>query len=113
MNNRIDRSQERKHRRLKLRFGEEKPERIAFIGNASSEGLYIITGQPERVGSLLQLEISLPDGQTVLAEGQVRWAKKVPPNLIRLSRAAGMGVKFTRISSGRETYEEYLAGLHH
>lgn len=113
MTARVIRSQERKNRRLKVRFGIEAPERMAFVGNASPAGIHIITGQPERVGTLLQLCIYLPDEQEILVQGKVRWAKKIPPNLIRLSKSAGMGVKFTNFTSGRESYEDYLTSLRH
>ncbi len=111
MAGRVVRGQERKNRRLKVRFGVDVPDRMAFVGNASTEGIHIITGQPERVGTLLHLCIYLPDDQEVLIQGRVRWAKKIPPNLVRLSKTAGMGVKFTSFESGRELYKNYLATL--
>lgn len=111
MNTRVERSQERKSRRLKVRFGVDELSKIAFLGNASVAGVWVITGQPERVGTLLRLCVYLPDGDEVRARGRVRWAKKVPPNLIRLSKNAGMGVKFTRFESGLSIFSDYLATL--
>lgn len=111
MNIRVARGQERKSRRLKVRFGVDDSSKIAFLGNASVAGAWIITGQPERVGTLLRLCIYLPDGEEVVVRGRVRWAKKIPPNLIRLSKNAGMGVKFTRFESGLSIFSDYLATL--
>jgi len=111
MANRVARNQERKSRRLKVRFGTDELSKIAFLGNASVAGAWIITGQPERVGTLLRLCIYLPDGEEVLVRGRVQWAKKIPPNLIRLSKNAGMGVKFTRFESGLSIFSDYLATL--
>ncbi len=111
MSSRIDRSQERKSKRLKVRFGMAERNRMAFLGNASIEGAWIITGQPEPVGTLLHISIYLPDGEEVQMQGRVRWAKKIPPNLIRLSKNAGMGIRFTRFDSGLEHFTEYLATL--
>lgn len=111
MKTRVDRSQERKSRRLKVRFGVDELSKIAFLGNASVAGAWVITGQPERVGTLLSLCIYLPDGEEVLVQGRVHWAKKIPPNLIRLSKNAGMGIKFTRFESGLSLFSEYLATL--
>lgn len=108
---RVDRGQERKSRRLKVRFGTDDLSKMAFLGNASVEGAWIITGQPERVGTLLRLCIYLPDGEEVLAQGRVQWAKKIPPNLIRLSKNAGMGIKFVRFDSGLTVFSNYLATL--
>lgn len=111
MASRLARSQSRKSKRLKVRFGVEEPNRMAFLGNASTEGAWIITGQPEPVGSLLRICIFLPDGEEVLIRGRVRWAKKIPPNLIRLSKNAGMGIKFTQFDAGLVHFTEFLATL--
>lgn len=108
---RVERNQERKSRRLKVRFGVDELSKIAFLGNLSVAGAWIITGQPERVGTLLRMCIYLPDGEEVLVRGRVQWAKKIPPNLIRLSKNAGMGVKFTRFESGLSIFSDYLATL--
>ncbi|MBW6509625.1 MAG: hypothetical protein K0A94_08805 [Desulfuromonadales bacterium] len=111
MNTRVVRSQERKSRRLNVRFGVDDTSEIAFFGNASVADAWIITGQPERVGTLLRPCFYLPDGDEVLARGRVRWANKVPPNLIRVSKNAGMGVSFTRFESGLLIFSDYLATL--
>ncbi len=105
------RGQERKRKRLKVRFGIDEVKRMAFTGDASLDGLFLITGQPEAPGCRVRLEIHLPDQTRVLAEGQVRWAKKVPPNLVRLANKAGMGVRFLRFEQGRQAYLDYIAGL--
>ncbi len=111
MTTRVVRSQERKSRRLKVRFGVDDLSKMAFLGNASVEGAWIITGQPERVGTLLRICLYLPDGEEVVVRGRVQWAKKIPPNLIRLSKNAGMGVKFTRFESGLSVFSDYLTTL--
>ena len=103
----------RKKKRLKVRFGVDYPRRVAFTGDATGKGLYIITGQPERPGTMILLEINLPDDQQVIAFGRVRWAKKVPPNLIRVANKAGMGVQITRIEAGEQSFSEYLESLRH
>ena len=103
----------RKRKRLKIRFGVDYPRRVAFTGDASEKGLFIITGQPERPGTKVLLEISLPDGQEVIAFGKVRWAKKVPPNLIRVANKAGMGVQIIRFDAGQQDYKDYLDSLRH
>ena len=109
----VERSQIRKKKRLKVRFGIDYPKRVAFTGDASTGGLYIITGQPERPGSKLLIELNLPDDQQVIAYGRVRWAKKVPPNLIRVANRAGMGVQLTSFTSGEKLFKDFLATLRH
>ena len=109
----IERSLTRKKKRLKVRFGVDYPKKVAFTGDASGGGLYIITGQPERPGSKLLIEINLPDEQQVIVYGRVRWAKKVPPNLIRLANKAGMGVQLTQFETGQQAFSDYLDTLRH
>lgn len=109
----IERSLPRKKKRLKIRFGVDYPKRVAFTGDASEGGLYIITGQPERPGTKLLIEIHLPDELQVIVYGRVRWAKKVPPNLIRVANKAGMGVQLTQFESGKQSLCDYLDTLRH
>jgi hypothetical protein len=103
----------RKRKRLKLRFGVDYPKRVAFTEDLSERGLFIITGQPEPPGAMLLLEITLPDEQQVVAYGRVRWAKKVPPNLVRLANKGGMGVLLSRFESGEQAYRNLIADLRH
>lgn len=110
---RVDREPVRKRKRLKVRFGIDYPKRIAFTGDISAGGLHVITGNPERPGTKILLEINLPEGEQVIAYGQVRWAKKVPPNLVRLANNAGMGVKITQFELGQQTLVDYIESLLH
>ena len=109
----VERGLSRKKKRLKVRFGVDNPKRVAFTGDASAGGLHIITGHPERPGTKLLIEISLPDEQQVLVRGHVRWAKKVPPNLIRLANRAGMGVRLSKFEVGEQAFVAYLETLRH
>ena len=110
---RVERKLSRKKKRLKVRFGVDSPKRVGFTGDASDGGLYIITGQPERPGTKLLIEINLPDEQRVIVSGRVRWAKKVPANLIRLANKAGMGVRLSRFEVGEQAFVDYLETLRH
>lgn len=101
----------RRKKRLKVRFGVDSPKRVAFTGDASTSGLYIITGQPVRPGTKLLIAISLPDEQQVIVYGRVRWTKKVPPNLIRFANKAGMGIQLTQFKTGQQAFEDYIATL--
>ena len=107
----VERGRIRKKKRIKVRFGVDYPKRIAFTGDISDVGLYIITGQPERPGAKLLIELDLPDEQQVIVYGRVRWAKKVPPNLIRLANKAGMGVQLTQFEMGEQALHDYLKTL--
>jgi hypothetical protein len=102
----------RRKKRLKIRFGVQYPQRVAFTRDASEEGVNVVTGYPERPGTKLLVELELPSGESVVVYGLVRWAKKVPPNLMRVAGKAGMGVHFTQFTSGKEAYLDYLKSLH-
>ena len=103
----------RKKKRLKVRFGIDYPKRVAFTEDVSNLGLFVITGQPEKPGTLLSLEISLPDNKIVTARGRVHWAKKVPPQLIRVANKGGMGVRLLSFEAGEDDYKQFVAELRH
>ncbi len=107
------RSLGRRKKRLKVRFGIEYPRRVAFTCDASDRGMHILTSHPERPGTKLLIEIELPTGESSVAYGYVRWAKKVPANLMRVADKAGMGVLLTSFTSGEQAYYDYLKSLHH
>lgn len=107
----IERQSSRKKKRLKLRFGVDYPKKVAFTGDASEGGLYVITGQPERPGTKLLLEIQLPDQTQIIAFGRVCWAKKVPANLIRVANKPGMGIQFERYETGERQFKDFLSTL--
>jgi hypothetical protein len=102
----------RRKKRFKVRFGIDYPRRVAFTRDASANGVHVVTGYPERPGVKLLLEIELPTGDTVVVYGRVCWAKKVPPNLMHVADRAGMGIFFTKFTSGQDIYLNYLKSLH-
>jgi hypothetical protein len=102
----------RRKKRLKVRFGVQYPKRVAFTSDVSQRGVHLVTGYPERPGTKLLLAINLPSGDEVIVYGIVCWAKKVPPNLMRVADKAGMGIIFTQFSCGEDAYNDYLKSLH-
>lgn len=105
------RERARKRKRLKLRFGVDYPKRIAFTEDLSACGLFIITGQPELPGTLLLLQITLPNEEEVIVRGRVQWAKKVPPNLVRIAKKGGMGVRLVQFEAGEKAFRDFIAEL--
>lgn len=103
----------RNRKRLKIRFGIDAPTRVAFTEDLTDLGLFILTGQPEKPGSLLRIEIYLPHDQTVQAQCRVRWAKKVPPQLMRVAHKGGMGVRLLHFESGEAEYHQFVAEQRH
>lgn len=103
----------RKRKRLKIRFGVEYPKRVAFTEDLSARGMFIITGQPERPGVRLIVDMTLPDETEVIVYVRVRWAKKVPPNLLRVANKGGMGVDLLRFEKGEQEYRALVEELRH
>ena len=75
------------------------------------DGLFIISGQPERPGTQLLLEITLPNEELVIAQALVCWAKKVPANLVRIANKGGMGVRIIRFVSGEQQHQAFVDTL--
>ena len=104
---RVKRLEERKFKRIALRFGLEQPEYRGMGIQVSTRGLFISTNHPIFVaGSQLMIEIDTPNGRYTVA-AIVRHAKKVPPQMVQLDRP-GMGVEF--IDPPPEL-RDYLASL--
>lgn len=103
----------RNRKRLKIRFGVEVPKRVAFTEDLSNFGIFVITGLPENPGTLLLIEIYLPDEISVIVRGRVRWAKKVPPQLVRVANKGGMGIRIVKFEAGEEAYKAFVAELRH
>lgn len=98
------RDTKRHRRRLSLRFGIERAERVGFTEDISRNGLFIRTASPHPPNTRLNIEITTSDGGIIRIEGKVRWIRKVPLNLIHLVNKCGMGVMITGIKEGKERY---------
>ncbi len=107
------RNRKRTRKRLKVRFGVDEPKRVAFTEDITRLGMFIITGRPERPGTLLQIELTLPDEEHVLVTGRVRWAKKVPAHLLRVATKGGMGIRIQRFDKGEQNYYQLIEKLKH
>lgn len=101
----------RKRKRVKVRFGLDVPRKMAFSDDISCEGIFIKTASPEQPGELLNIEITLPDQTLVACKGRIHWAKRVPPNMVRLLSKGGMGVNILSFSEGQQAYEAFVESL--
>jgi hypothetical protein len=93
----------RHRKRLQIKFGVDTPTRVGFTEDFSDGGVFIKTTFIQPPNTLLQIELTTPRGEVVQAEGTVRWAKRVPPNLLRMVKG-GMGVSFTRFVAGEDAF---------
>ena len=105
------RDQERHRKRLKLRFGVRTANTLGFTEDISQEGLFITTSRIQRANTLLTVELTTPDDESVILEGIVQWAKKVSASMARLGNKGGMGIKISRFILGQEAYYELCGTL--
>ncbi|HYS44284.1 MAG TPA: PilZ domain-containing protein [Geobacteraceae bacterium] len=106
-----NRDLKRHRKRLTLKFGVDAASRISFTEDISPQGMCIRSAVVSPPGTLLSIDLTLPDGNLVKLAGVVVWAKKVPPNMIHAIKKCGMGVKFTRIEAGSEAFERFCAEI--
>lgn len=91
-------------KRIRVMYGPEFPSKVGFTSDVSESGLCIKSFNVFKPGTVLLLEIEAPSGEIIRLEGRVHWARKVPPNLLRKVKHAGMGVKIINFTNGREVY---------
>jgi hypothetical protein len=90
---RVKRVEERKFKRIPIRFGLEKPEHGGVGIQISSRGLFISASYPIFIpGCKLVIEVKTANGSLQIP-AIVRHSKKVPPQMIQFERP-GMGVEF-------------------
>lgn len=94
-----------------MKYGVDGPTRIGFTEDISEEGFFIKSAIVQRPGTILQVELVTPEGETICLEGRIRWAKKVPPNLLHRVKG-GMGIKIRKFSAGQAAYKQFCAELH-
>ena len=104
------RTLKRIRRRLSLRFGVDKPVRLAFTEDVTEGGLFIKTTNLYPPGTRVYIEHILPDESRVKVTGCIRWTKKVPPTMIHLVKKAGVGVKILGFESGENDFRAFMEG---
>lgn len=103
----FQRVEERKFKRISVRFGLKTPQFSALAIQISTRGLFLSTNSPIYApGNKLVIEISTPKGPYIIL-GVVRHSKKVPPQLLYHERP-GMGVEFISV---HEEAQKYLSAL--
>jgi len=101
------RREERKFKRIYVRFGGQKAEHRAVAQSISSRGLFLATnGFVFANGSPIVVEITGPTEIWTVA-GVVRHALKVPPSMAQFTKP-GMGVELVNLPA---PCRAYLASL--
>ena len=102
------RSQNRSGKRLFVKFGKDKPDKLGFTEDVSTGGMFIKSNTVLQPGVYLQIELTLPDHRVLLMTGQVMWARQVPPSLLRFAKKSGMGIRLTQVNND---YQQYIDAL--
>ena len=90
-----DRKLRRYHKRVMVRFGAQNDLTCSgVIENVSARGLYLTSTRIFPPGTSLAIEFHV-DHAPHRMEGVVRWARRAPPNLIRVA-PSGMGIELTQ-----------------
>lgn len=78
--------------------------------NISRGGICVVTTQTLRAGDTLHLDISLPDGRTIVSSGKVMWSKPVGLMGIR-GQEYEVGVQFLRMDDeDKSAIEKFVLG---
>lgn len=96
------RDQRRQRKRISVRFGINRPDKVGFTDDITHEGLFIRSGVVARPGVKLQIELEMPEGLVALV-GEVRWTKKIPPGVLHKLKG-GMGIMIIGFLAGEEIY---------
>ncbi|MDY0204969.1 MAG: PilZ domain-containing protein [Desulfovibrio desulfuricans] len=91
-------------KRLRVLYGPQIPSKIGFTSDISETGLCVQTFLVYPPGSVLLLELHLDERHVMRLEGRVHWARKVPPNLLRKVKYAGMGIKILNFLGSPQPY---------
>lgn len=102
------RDSKRQRKRISIKYGLKVPEKMGFTEDISQQGLFLKGGFVYPPRTLLTIEVSPPGESTILLKGTVMWAKKVPPNLLRMAKKAGMGIRIREFLEGEDTYRALL-----
>lgn len=103
----------RRLKRINLMFGVDKPTNVGFTVDISDTGIFLKSANVYPPGALLDITLSMPNDGVAHFQGQVRWAKSVPPNLIHVVKKAGMGVKIIKFFEGENAYHKLVETSYH
>lgn len=94
----------RLRKRIKVRFGVDAARKFGFTDDLSENGFFIRSPLVERPRSCIRVELEVPGGENVLLEAEVRWAKRIPLQMVQRGRKGGMGVRIQKFISGEESF---------
>lgn len=98
-----NRNLKRHRKRLQIKYGANGSMRTGFTDDVSDAGFFIRTAVVYPPKTILKVELVSPANEVIQVVGMVRWAKRVPPNLLRTAKG-GMGIRIEKFLSGEEAF---------
>ncbi len=99
---------DRTRKKVRITIQAEPGAIRGYTSDISRGGLFIVTTKLLQPGTRIRLKVATESGPA-LGIGTVKWAKRVPPQLIRDMRG-GMGVEFTWLSPELKALVESMFG---
>ncbi len=87
------RDTKRTTRRLEVKITADDMSFNAFTSNVSEKGIFVRTMRARSIGTVVDIELSLPSGKIIKLRGRVKWALKTPFQQIK----NGMGIQLIDI----------------
>ena len=98
----------RVNKRLFVKFGKTTPNHIGFTEDISPSGIFIKSNYVFQPGTKITIDLTLPNDKLLHLRGHVKWAKRIPLNLMRLIKKSGMGILLDHIPS---EFHQFLQSL--
>jgi Tfp pilus assembly protein PilZ len=80
-----------------VKFGKTTPDHIGFTGDISPTGIFIKSNYVFQPGTNIAIDLTLPNDKLLRLSGHVKWAKRIPPSLMRFVKKSGMGILLDHI----------------
>jgi hypothetical protein len=97
------RLEQRKKRRLSVRFGNGKLENHGYSSDISLQGFFVESRVVYKSGGVMNFEIKNRDGEIITLIGKIQWSKKVAPRLNHILKS-GMGISIQKFLTGEDIY---------
>jgi len=97
------RLEQRKKRRLSVRFGNGKLENHGYSSDISLQGFFVESRVVYKSGAVMNFEIKNRDGEIITLVGKIQWSKKVAPRLNHILKS-GMGISIQKFLTGEKIY---------
>jgi hypothetical protein len=97
------RLERRNKKRLSVKFGYDKLEHAGYTSDVTSRGFFLESRIVYKTGVELNCELTTRNGEIILIEGRVQWAKKGAMRHNHIMKS-GMGIFILKFLKGEDLY---------